>query len=352
MAAQALEGRTVMSNEAMIKALVIEMAFPGDVVISLALAAELKRLAPAAHITYLTRPDASELASSSPDVDDVIVFDKRGSDRGIAGIERIAAEANARGFTHLFLLHSSKRSIELAKRLRIANKIGFATDADLTHTVEETPFGTARTARAIELLRPLFHDIDHSTLPRITPLSPPFSHAIEANTIALAPGSVWATKKWGDKKFAELAKLLLKEDVKIAVIGGPAEREAGAAIRRSDPERVIDLTGKTTLAQAAGVIAKCRLLIGNDSAPIHLATAVGTPSVVVYGPTVKEFGFAPPAHMSKIVEAEGLWCRPCTPHGSDVCPIFTHKCMKTISATEVAKIAFMFFIFREKIVDG
>ncbi|HET6510957.1 MAG TPA: hypothetical protein VFH43_02105, partial [Candidatus Kapabacteria bacterium] len=93
-----------------INALVIEMAFPGDVVISLALPAELKCLAPDARVTYLTRPDAADLAHASPDVDDVIVFDKRGNDSGIAGIERIAAQLNERSFTHLFLLHNSKRS--------------------------------------------------------------------------------------------------------------------------------------------------------------------------------------------------------------------------------------------------
>lgn len=335
-----------------IKALVIEMAFPGDVVISLALPAELKRLDPSAHITYLTRPDAAQLAQSSPDVDDVVTFDKRGADSGIAGIERIASQLNERGFTHLFLLHSSKRSIELAKRLNIKTKLGFAHDAELTHRVEEPAFGTPRTARAISLCDPLFDSVDKRTLPRLQPTASAFADMIGDDTIAIAPGSVWATKKWGDDKFVELAGLLLKEDVRLVVIGGPAEREVGERIRAVDPLRVTDLTRKTTLAEAAGVIAKCKLLIGNDSAPIHLATAVNTPSVVVYGPTVKEFGFAPPEGMSKIVEVEGLWCRPCTAHGSDVCPIFTHKCMKTISATEVAKIAFMFFIFREKIVDG
>jgi heptosyltransferase-2 len=345
-----MEGRSTMST--IINALVIEMAFPGDVVISLALPAELKRLAPDARVTYLTRPDAADLAHASLDVDDVIVFDKRGSDSGMAGIERIAGQLNERSFTHLFLLHSSKRSIELAKRLNIAPKIGFASDAELKHRVDEPAFGTARTARAISLLDPIFNDVSKSTLPRLQHHVSEFSEAIADNTIALAPGSVWATKKWGDDKFVELARLLLKADLHIAVIGGPTEREVGERIKAIDPTRVFNLAGKTTLVQAAGVIAKCRLLIGNDSAPIHLATAVNTPSVVVYGPTVKEFGFAPPQEMSRVVEAEGLWCRPCTPHGSDVCPIFTHKCMKTISATEVAKIAFMFFIFREKIVGG
>jgi heptosyltransferase II len=332
-----------------INALVVETAFPGDVVISLALAAELKRIAPSSQVTYLVRPDAADLTGCSPDVDHVIVFDKRGADSGMKGVEKIASQLNAHRFTHLFLLHSSKRSIELAKKLEIPVKIGFIDDEVITRRIAEPAFGTARTTRAISLLSPL-GKVNAATLPR---LQPPISRFnVQENTIALAPGSVWATKRWGDDKFVELAGLLLEEDVHLVVIGGPSEREVGERIALLDPSRLTDLTGKTTLAEAAGVIAKCRLLIGNDSAPIHLATAVGTPSVVIYGPTVKEFGFAPPSEMSRVVEVEYLWCRPCTAHGSDVCPIFTHKCMKTISATEVAKIAFMFFIFREKIVGG
>jgi heptosyltransferase II len=341
-----------MQRDAVINALVIETAFPGDVVISLALAAELKRLAPDARLTYLVRPDAQELACASPDVDEAIVFDKRGADSGMAGVEKIASQLNAQGFTHLYLLHGSRRSIELAKRLNTKHKIGFGASEVLTHHVNEPAFGTPRTARAISLLTATFENVEFGRLPRLTPVNSEHASRIQPDTIAIAPGSVWATKKWGDAKFLELSELLLNEGKDIAVIGGPSERFIGKMIEALDPKRVMDLTGKTSLAEAAGVIAKCELLIGNDSAPIHLATAVGTPSVVIYGPTIKEFGFAPPKEMSRVVEIEDLWCRPCTAHGSDTCPIYTHKCMKAISATEVAKTALMFFIFREKIVDG
>lgn len=331
-------------------ALIIETAFPGDVVISLALAAELKRLVPDAEVTYLVRPDAAQLASISPDVTNVIIFDKRGKDSGLSGIEKIAQQLNALHFTHLFLLHGSKRSLELAKRLNIPVKIGFTSSDAVTHRVQEPAFGTPRTSRAISLLQPIFDSVDRTTLPRLSPHGASDARTITPNTIALAPGSVWATKKWGDDKFVELADVLINEGKSIVVIGGSSEREVGEKIKMLDPQRVFDLTGKTSLTEAAGVIAQCELLIGNDSAPIHLATAVGTPSIVIYGPTIKEFGFAPPTGLSKVIEIEGLWCRPCTPHGSNTCPIYTHKCMKTISATEVAKIAFMFFIFREKLV--
>ncbi|HET6512042.1 MAG TPA: glycosyltransferase family 9 protein [Candidatus Kapabacteria bacterium] len=332
----------------MINALVVETAFPGDVVISLALVAELKRLASDARITYLVRPDAADLAMASPDVDDVIIFDKRGADKGVEGIVRVASLLNEREFTHLFLLHSSDRSIELAKRLDVPVRIGFASKDAVTHRIDEPPFGTPRTSRAISLLTAIFDNVDQSTLPRLDTSQ----GERMSETIALAPGSAWATKKWGDDKFVELARLLLDEGKQLIVIGGRDEKKVGNRISALSKDRVIDLTGKTTLVEAAEVISKCALLIGNDSAPIHLATAVKTPSVVIYGPTVKEFGFAPPSEMSKIVEVEDLWCRPCTAHGSDTCPIFTHKCMKAISATEVAKTALMFFIFREKIVGG
>ncbi|MFI5264903.1 MAG: glycosyltransferase family 9 protein, partial [Candidatus Kapaibacterium sp.] len=72
------------------------------------------------------------------------------------------------------------------------------------------------------------------------------------------------------------------------------------------------------------------LLISNDSAPVHIATATGTRSIVIYGPTVPEFGFAPPPDLGQIIQNEGLWCRPCASHGSNECPIHTHECMTSI----------------------
>jgi heptosyltransferase II len=115
-----------------IKALVIETAYPGDVVISLALAHALKQCNSEAHITYLVRPDAVELTQCSPHVDEVISFDKRGLESGLAGLIRKSEELNTKGFTHVFVLQNSRRNLALVKRLTVPHKVGFGEESSVS----------------------------------------------------------------------------------------------------------------------------------------------------------------------------------------------------------------------------
>jgi len=77
------------------------------------------------------------------------------------------------------------------------------------------------------------------------------------------------------------------------------------------------------------------VLVTNDSAPLHLATAVGTPVVAIFGPTVPGFGFGPRGPRDAIVEHPSLACRPCSAHGPQVCPLGHHRCMRELSVASV-----------------
>jgi heptosyltransferase-2 len=156
------------------------------------------------------------------------------------------------------------------------------------------------------------------------------------STVVLAPGSVWPTKKWGVLKFAELARALVARGVKVVLIGTLADTVAGEKILGiAQSDVVTNLIGKTSLVEAASVIASADVVVANDSAPTHIATALGTKSVVLFGPTLPSFGFAPPVELGIVVEVLDLWCRPCSPHGSDECPIHTHECMTSIRVKQV-----------------
>jgi heptosyltransferase-2 len=322
------------------KALVIETAFLGDAIIALSLASEFKRLVPVSHITYLVRPDAARIIGASPDVDHVITFDKRGSESGMAGIKAKADELYAEGFDSVFLLHSSRRSQMLASRLNAPVKVGFngMDRAGLTHTVADTGWST-RYERAILPLRALVPEASLSALPRITCEVPAYVTKFcncFSTIIALAPGSAWATKKWGDEKFAQLAKRLTEQGFGVIVLGGEDARSASELIRAScHTDGVLDMTGRASLEESAGAISHSALLVSNDSAPAHLAVAVGTRVLTIFGPTVPAFGFAPPPAAGEAIELEGLWCRPCASHGSNRCPVYTHECMQRIGADEV-----------------
>jgi heptosyltransferase-2 len=329
-------------------AIIIETAFLGDAIISLGLAHEIKRQEPPARVTYLVRPGIEEVIACSPDVDEVITFDKYGSERGVAGIKAKANELDQYGFDTLFLLHVSRRSQALAARIECNVKIGFEgmVHAGLTHVVSDEGWSD-RYERAILLLRAIIPAADTRTLPRITPPAAPLIVPFLSRwkkIVALAPGSAWETKKWGNEKFFELAKALTDHGIGVIVIGGEEERVLAMNIRDANAENmVLDLAGRASFAVSMAAIQCATLLVANDSAPVHAAVAVGTRVLAIFGPTTPAFGFVPPAPKAEVIELPTLWCRPCTPHGSKECPVYTHECMEGISVSDVLERVRSFF---------
>jgi heptosyltransferase-2 len=153
--------------------------------------------------------------------------------------------------------------------------------------------------------------------------------------VALAPGSIWGSKRW--PYYDELAGRLAPHGP-IAIVGGPEDaslaQEIVAAVGRSGG-RAVDACGRLTLRQSAVLIRRARVLVTNDSAPLHLASAVGTPVLALFGPTIPEFGFGPIGAGDQTLGIEGLVCRPCSDHGPPQCPLGHHRCMKTLSVTTV-----------------
>jgi len=152
--------------------------------------------------------------------------------------------------------------------------------------------------------------------------------------LAIAADSVWQTKQWGTDKFKSLIYSLKRHNCSIILIGINqiyGLENSGNSLSSN----ILNLLSKTSLEALTSIIAHSDLLISNDSAPIHIATATRTPNIVIYGPTVPEFGFAPLPELGRIIQNEGLWCRPCASHGSNECPIHTHECMTSIDPETV-----------------
>lgn len=156
--------------------------------------------------------------------------------------------------------------------------------------------------------------------------------ALGPDAVALAPGAVGPSKRWPAEYYAELARRLVAQGHDIWVLGGLAEKEIAGKIAQADPARIRDLTGPD-LRNAVLALAAARAAISNDSGLLHVAAALGTPSVGIFGPT-SPWHWAPLNPIAAVIETTTeLACRPCH---KPVCRLGHHRCMRDIGVDRVA----------------
>lgn len=315
------------------RVLVIQTAFLGDVILTTPLLSALaKQHGP---VDIITTPAAAPLVQYHPAVREVIRYDKRGTDRGVAGFRRLVRTLTTRGYDRVYLPHRSWRSAGLAWSARIPSRIGFDDGASLLYTevvrreqvgheVERllALAGTVETESPVEVV---VGPDDRTAAERWLA-----ERGLSGGYVALAPGSIWGTKRW--PYYGELAGKLVRP---VVVVGGPDDRSLGEEIVALSGGRAHNAAGALSLLGSAVLIQRARVLVTNDSAPLHLATAMGIPIVAVFGPTVPSFGFGPRGAHDRVVEHDHLACRPCSAHGPEVCPLGHHRCMRDVGVEVV-----------------
>ncbi|HEY2804475.1 MAG TPA: glycosyltransferase family 9 protein [Gemmatimonadales bacterium] len=338
------------------RGLVIQTAFPGDVILSTPL---IRRAAErlGSPVDVVAIPAAATVLQNNPHIREVIVFDKQGKDKGIGGFWRMAQKLRSRRYGTAYLAQGSMRSALLAFVARIPRRIGFRGAAGhrfYTHAVMD-----AGEPHQIEKLLRLADGAPDRREPEIYPSARDreavdtllAEAGISGDFVALAPGSAWATKRW--PYYPELARALSSE-IALAIVGGPGDRADARAIKTAlGGATIADGTGRLNMLQSGELIRRARILVSNDSAPVHLASAVGTPVVEIYGPTVPQFGFAARPELTRIVEPDPMQCRPCSHHGPAVCPLVHHKCMRdTPIASVLAEVRTILQIVRVRARRG
>ena len=316
-------------------ALVIQTAFLGDIVLTTPLLSVLaERHGP---VDVVTTPAAASLLETHPAVSSVIRYDKHGTAKGWGGLWRLSAELRARRYARVYLPHRSLRSAALALLSRAGERIGFSDSvAAFTYTTRVfRPRGGHEVERLLALAGPVGSSpavslgltaADHADAESWLA-----AHGMSPGFVALAPGSIWGTKRW--PYYAELAAGLGRP---LIVVGGSDDVLLADAIVAAAPGLAVSAAGSLGLRASAALIQRAAVLVTNDSAPLHLATAVGTPVVAIFGPTAPGFGFGPRQPGDVALGLEGLACRPCSKHGPRICPLGHHRCMKDLSVDTVA----------------
>jgi heptosyltransferase II len=321
--------------------LLIQTAFLGDVVLTTSLLAALA--AQHGSVDVVTTPLAAPLLETHPAVRNVIPYDKRGKDRGWTGIQRLAQQLKEERYGRAYLPHRSLRTAAIALLARVPTRVGFKGPWSFLYTEAHPKPRTGHEADRLLALanggpgvyRPHLRATpeDERKVDELLAQAGPDSGAF----VALAPGSIWGSKRW--PYYPELARWIA-ERAAVVVVGGADDAELGEEIRRSAEDAggrrtVVNACGRLTLRQSAALIGRAQLLVTNDSAPLHLATAMGTPIVALFGPTVTEFGFGPLRAGDVALGIEGLLCRPCSPHGPPSCPLKHHRCMRDLATDTV-----------------
>lgn len=321
----------------------MQTSFLGDTVLTTPLIAELAARGP---VDVVTSPAASGLLANNPHIREHITYDKRGADRGMSGLLRMASRLRRTGYDAAYFAQGSWRSAALGLAARIPRRVGFDTSAGRWLYTERVPHrGDRHHAERLWRLAAggSAADPDPAAIrPRLFPGAADRAavdallHDVPrdgAPLLALAPGSVWATKRW--PHFPALAARLAPL-YRLVVVGSTADAAPAAGIAKAaGAGRVVDATGRLSLLASAELIGRSVALVTNDSAPLHLASAMDTPTVAIFGPTVPRFGFGPLASRRALGEVRDLSCRPCDAHGPQVCPLGHWKCMRELEAQRV-----------------
>ncbi len=316
--------------------LLVDTSFLGDVLCAEPLVRAAAARWPEAPVDFLAGPGGAQMLEGHPQLREVLVFDKRGGDRGLRGLRRLAGRLRQRGYARAVCSHRSWRTAALLRWAGIPDRTGFdnASAAWLYSRKIKYQKDLHEVQRNLELLgggpweRPRMFpgEAERTRAAELSPAGP---------FVAVAPGSIWATKRWPEEHFAAVVRALTAEDgLAVVLLGGPDDQELCARIAEEASRgggaggsgRVHDLSGRTSLRESYALLEAAATLLSNDSAPMHLGVAAAIPVVAVYCSTVPGFGFAPRGERDLVLEVDGLACRPCGIHGHAACPEKHFRC--------------------------
>ncbi len=328
------------------KILLVQTSFLGDTILSTPVISGIKKIFPEAELWMMTTPLSAELVIRDPLLAGVMTDDKKDKNIGFAGILRMKRRIQSIAFDRVYSLHRSPRTALLLWLCQIPVRIGFS-DAKLSFLYHQIRIRNRKDHDVIRNLSLLSGDISIESLEPELRLFPPEKNGLNENIrrtlpdtgsyVVIVPGSAWKTKMWNWEGYHETAKYLLKKSFYVVLLGTKSDEAVSKKVAQE--LNVINLTGKTTIADTMYIIKNSRLVVCNDSMTLHLASAFKIPNVAIFCATSPKSGFSPWRNNAIVVEKKDLSCKPCQRHGGKKCPTGTESCMKELSHNEVIRAA-------------
>ena len=299
-------------------------------------------------IALLARPTIAALFEAHPDISRCIIYERPGRHDGLGGLLALIRALRRERFDLAVLFQNAFEAALISTAAGIPKRIGYARDGRRFLLTASCP-----TARAPHHQRAAYLHLTTlcgPELPHLPPLSGlpclvvrPEERAEAARMagwsetdigIAIHPGAAYGpAKRWAPERFSAVADGLVQRfGARVVIVGSAAEREISDAVGKAMTTPAVVLAGQTTVRQMMGLLARCRLLVTNDSGPMHVAAALGTPVVAVFGPT-DPMATSPAGAPCSIVQ-QPVDCAPCTHR---VCPRLSdvHRCMTGVSVASV-----------------
>lgn len=322
------------------KILIVRMSSIGDIVLTTPVIRALRLRFPDAQIDFLVKSQFASLPENNPNISNIIPFD---SGSGFGGLLKLRNRLSAEKYDWLIDLHRSLRSRFLSAFCGFKLKTTYKKqlfNRFMLIRFKKNFYKEVKPVymRYFEALEPFHIEYDGNGT-EVFLLESDFSGfnsgIINEKTVVLCPGAAHANKQWLHERFAQLAIELSLSGCNVVLLGGKKEKRLCEQIKEISKVELHILAGETSLRQSAALLSKSAVVVANDSGMMHLAQAVKTPVVAIYGPTTRELGFFPFPEKSTVIEKE-LSCRPCTFKGAESCPKGHFNCMKNIGSQEVA----------------
>jgi heptosyltransferase-2 len=314
------------------KILIIQTAFIGDVILATPLLESLKKKYPEGQIHFLLRKGNETLLTGHPLIDKVWVFNKKeGKYRNMLKlIHSIRTESYDIVINLQRFLTTGLMTVLSAGKVTIGfdkNPLSFLFSKAVKHSYgKKDGVMIHEVDRNLSLVSELVSE--KVRRPALYPSEADYKIVPEGiEYVCIAPASVWLTKQFPVSKWIQLIGRL-PENLSIYLLGAGSDIPLCQGIKESCPGRNIEVVaGKLSFLQSAALISRARITYANDSAPLHIASAMNAPVAAVFCSTTPEFGFGPLSDRSFILEAdEELACHPCGVHGKKECPLGHFKC--------------------------
>jgi heptosyltransferase-2 len=332
--------------------LVVATNWVGDAVLSIPGLQALRNQFPAAHIAILGRPWLAGLYGGEPFCDELIPYEAPNGARGLREKWRIASTLRTRRFDCAILLRNAFQSAALVRAAGIPVRIGYSRNARgwlLTYPIPVPKPGEIPNHQRfyyLELLKRarLIEGYSLDSPIRLSGARAAAengrdhfrSAAIHVPVIGVSPGAAYGgAKRWLPDRFAEAAVRIARErNAVVAVFGSKEElsicEEVCERVEAAG-QRAVNFAGTTTLAEFIQLAAACDVYLTNDSGPMHIVSALGVPTVAIFGAT-DEHATGPTGEHSTVIR-QAVECSPCLLRE---CPI-DHRCMTAVSSGTVAE---------------